>query len=157
MPCEALRSDLIARIGGIYKELWLGARGPQAQPGESPVYRAARYLANHMPEVPAMILVCAVHGSASGQGEAFVRDSQGSSIWLAVQNLFLAARALGLGTRLTTTHIRREQEIKDMLGIPDYVETVALTPLGYPRGRFGTTDRRPAAEVSSYNHWGSRG
>ena len=31
--------DLIARIGGIYKEPRLGARGPQAQPGETPVYR----------------------------------------------------------------------------------------------------------------------
>ena len=36
-------------------------------------------------------------------------------------------------------------------------ETVALTPLGYPRGRFGTTDRKPAAEVSSYNLWGKSG
>ncbi len=88
---------------------------------------------------------------------AIERGRYASSIWLAVQNLFLAARALGLGTRLTTTHIGREQEIKDMLGIPDYVETVALTPLGYPRGRFGTTDGKPAAEVSSYNRWGRSG
>ncbi len=149
--------DLIARIGGIYKELWLRARGPQVQPGETPVYRAARYLANHMPEVPAMILVCADNSGDYTPGQPIERGRYASSIWLAVQNLFLAARALGLGTRLTTTHIRREQEIKDMLGIPDYVETVALTPLGYPRGRFGTTDRKPAAEVSSYNRWGSSG
>ncbi len=149
--------DLIARIGGIYKELWLGARGPQVQPGETPVYRAARYLANHMSEVPAMILVCADHSGDYTPGQPIERGRYASSIWLAVQNLFLAARALGLGTRLTTTHIRREQEIKDMLGIPDYVETVALTPLGYPRGRFGTNDRKPAAEVSSYNRWGRSG
>ncbi len=149
--------DLIARIGGIYKELWLVARGPQAQPGETPVYRAARYLANHMPEVPAMILVCADHSANHTPGQPIERGRYASSIWLAVQNLFLAARAMGLGTRLTTTHIGREQEIKDMLGIPEYVETVALTPLGYPRGRFGTTDRKPAAEVSSYNRWGSSG
>ena len=149
--------DLIARIGGIYKELWLGARGPQALPGETPVYRAARYLANHMPEVPAMILVCADHSANYTPGQPIERGRYASSIWLAVQNLFLAARALGLGTRLTTTHIGREQEIKDMLGIPDYVETVALTPLGYPRGRFGTTDRKPVAEVSSYNRWGRSG
>ena len=146
-----------ARIGGVYKELWLGARGPQTQPGETPVYRAARYLANHMPEVPAMILVCADHSANYTPGQPIERGRYASSIWLAVQNLFLAARALGLGTRLTTTHIRREQEIKDMLGIPDHVETVALIPLGYPRGRFGTTDRKPAAEVSSYNRWGRSG
>ncbi len=148
---------LISRIGEIYKELWLGARGSQAEPGETTAYRAARYLANHMPEVPAMILICADHSANYTPGQPIERGRHASSIWLAVQNLFLAARALGLGTRLTTTHIRREQEIKDMLVIPDYVETVALTPLGYPRGRFGPTDRKPAAEVSSYNRWGSRG
>ena len=148
---------LISRIGEIYKELWLGARGSQAEPGETAAYRAARYLANHMPEVPAMILICADHSANYTPGQPIERGRHASSIWLAVQNLFLAARALGLGTRLTTTHIRREQEIKDMLFIPDYVETVALTPLGYPRGRFGPTDRKPAAEVSSYNRWGSRG
>ena len=152
--------ELIVKIGGIYRDLWLGARGPQAQTGETPVYRAARYLANHFPEVPAMILICVDHtkGSVSySPGEPIERGRYASSIWLAVQNLFLAARALGLGTRLTTTHIRREQEIKDLLGIPDHVETVALTPLGYPRGRFGSTDRRPLSEVASYNRWGSKG
>ena len=148
---------LISRIGEIYKELWLGARRSQAEPGETTVYRAARYLANHMPEVPAMILICADHSANYTPGQPIERGRHASSIWLAVQNLFLAARALGLGTRLTTTHIRREQEIKDMLVIPDYVETVALTPISYPRGRFGPTDRKPAAEVSSYNRWGSRG
>ena len=148
---------LISRIGEIYKELWLGGRRSQAEPGETTVYRAARYLANHMPEVPAMILICADHSANYTPGQPIERGRHASSIWLAVQNLFLAARALGLSTRLTTTHIRREQEIKDMLVIPDYVETVALTPIGYPRGRFGPTDRKPAAEVSSYNRWGSRG
>ena len=151
--------ELIAKIGGIYGELWLGARGAQPQPGESPAYQAAWYLANHFHEVPAMILICVDHSRVPGYtpGEPIVRDRYASSIWLAAQNLFLAARALGLGTRLTTTHIRREQEIKDLLGIPEYVETVALTPLGYLRGRFGPTDRRPLSEVSSYNRWGSRG
>jgi len=68
----------------------------------------------------------------------------------------LAARALGLGTRLTTAHIRGEQRVKDILGIPDHVETVMLTPLGYPRGNFGPTQRKPAAEVTSYNRYGNR-
>jgi nitroreductase len=59
--------DLISRIGQIYSELWLGARGAQPSSNESPVYRAARSLARHIPEVPAMILVCVDHsrGSAS--------------------------------------------------------------------------------------------
>ena len=151
--------ESIAKIGNIYGELWLGSRGSQPQPGETPAYQAARYLANHFHEVPAMILVCVDHSRGSAgytPGQPLVRDRYGSSIWLAVQNLFLAAQALGLGTRLTTTHIRREDEIKALLDIPEYVETVALTPLGYPRGRFGPTDRLPLSEVSSLNRWGNR-
>ena len=107
-----------------------------------------------------MILICVDHSRGSAPltpGQPIQRGRYASSIWLAVQNLFLAARALGLGTRLTTTHLGREAEIKTLLGIPDHVETVALTPLGYPRGKFGPTSRRPLAEVTSYNRWGKRG
>ncbi|HTE83242.1 MAG TPA: nitroreductase family protein [Dehalococcoidia bacterium] len=146
--------DLIGQVGRIYRDVWLAAWAETPTPGESAAHGQARYLAQHMPEVPAMILVCADHGTASG-GE-IVRGSQGSSIWLAVQNLFLAARALGLGTRLTTAHLRGEQEIKNLLGIPDHVETVTLIPVGYPEGEFGVTKRRPAAEVTSYNRYGNR-
>ena len=150
--------ELISKIGKIYGELWLGNRGTQPQPGESLAHQTARYLANHFHEVPAMILICVDHSRIPGytEGQTMERGRYGSSIWLAAQNLFLAARALGLGTRLTTAYMPREQEIKDLLGIPDYVETVALTPLGYLRGRFGPTERRPLSEVSSYNRWGNR-
>ena len=147
----------------MYRDVWLEARGAEPLPDESPVYRAARQLAHDMPEVPAMVLACVNHGTTApssrphAEGELFVRGSQASSIWPAVQNLFLAARALGLGTRLTTAHLGGEQRIKDILRIPDHVETVMLTPLGYPRGNFGPTQRRPSAEVTSYNRYGNRG
>ena len=151
--------DLIAKVGGLYRDLWLGGRGHTPPPNEPPAYAAARYLANHMPEVPAMILVCADHSVGymdRPQGQPLERGRYASSIWLAVQNLFLAAQALGLGTRITTTHIREEEKIKEWLGIPDHIETVCLTPLGYPRGRFGPTNRKPAAEVTSYNRFGNK-
>ena len=152
--------ELIAKVGGLYRELWLGALGATPAPGESSVYGAARYLANHMHEVPAMILVCADHTKGSAPytpGETVERGRYASSVWLAIQNLFLAARALGLGTRITTTHIRGEDQIKEWLGIPEHIETVCLTPLGYPKGRFGPTDRTPSAEVTSYNRFGNKG
>lgn len=152
--------ELIDKIGRIYGELWLGYYGKEPPTDESRAHRSARYLAEHMHEVPAMILVCVDHSRGYmgfTPGESFIRDRYASSIWPAVQNLFLAARALGLGTRITTHQVRREQEIKDILGIPDQIETVLLTPLGYPRGKFGPNKRRPAAEVTSYNKWGNRG
>ena len=151
--------ELIAKVGGLYRDLWLGSQGATPPPNEPPAYSQARYLANHMPEVPAMVLVCADHSLGyipQTAAEPIERGRYASSVWLAIQNLFLAARALGLGTRITTVHIRAEEQIKEWLGIPEYVETVCLTPLGYPRGRFGITDRKPASEVTSYNRFGNK-
>ena len=151
--------DMIERVGQQYREQWLGARGAVPPPDESKVYQNARYLANHIHEAPVLVLVCVDHSRSYLQykpGEAIVRGRYASSIWLCIQNLFLAARALGLGTRICGI-TDREPEIKALLGIPDHVEIATLTPLGYPRGRFGATNRIPAAEVTSYNRWGNRG
>jgi nitroreductase len=151
--------DVISKVGQIYHDAWLGALGATPPSNEPPVYRSARYLAHHMPDVPAMILPCVDHTRGSTpytRGQPMVRGLYASSIWLAVQNIFLAARALGLGTRLTTAHLRREEEIKALLGIPDHLETVALIPVGAPQARFGPTSRRPAKEVTSYNRDGHR-
>jgi nitroreductase len=106
-----------------------------------------------------MIVACVDHTRGSvpyTPGEPIVGNRYASSIWLAVQNLFLAARALGLGTRLTTAHLRREDEFKKLLGIPDHIETAGLIPVGYPSGKFGPVKRRPAREVTSYNRYGKR-
>ena len=152
--------DLVEKVGRIYEEVWMGRMGAGTSPGETAVYKSARYMANHMHEAPALVLICVDHGRGNfpyTPGQPFQRGAYASSIWPAVQNFMLAARALGLGTRLTTTHVHREEEIKDLLGIPESVETVVLTPLGYPKGTFGPLDRRPAAELTSYNRWRNRG
>src|SRR5262249_16237999 len=71
-----------------------------------------------------------------------------ASIFPAVQNLLLAARALGLGTTLTTLHRTFEEDLKALLAIPAHVEVAALVPLGHPRDRFGPTRRRPLGDVA---------
>ena len=77
----------------------------------------------------------------------------GSSIYPAVQNIMLAARALGIGSCLTTIHRYREAQVKELLEVPPDVETVALIPLGYPVGKFGRPPRRPVAEVAFADGW----
>jgi nitroreductase len=62
--------------------------------------------------------------------------TSGSPIYPAVQNMLLAARALGLGTTLTTLYLAFEKEVDAALGLPDDVHTYALLPIGYPKGRF---------------------
>jgi nitroreductase len=78
----------------------------------------------------------------------------GASVYPAVQNLMLAARAEGLGTCLTTIHQHNEKLIKDYLGIPENIDTYALIPLGYPATKFGPLTRKPASEVTYYDRWG---
>ena len=77
-----------------------------------------------------------------------------ASIFPAVQNLCLAARALGLGTTLTTLHTAFAPALAARLGIPASVEVVALVPVGYPRDRFGPTRRKPVEEVTFLDRWG---
>ena len=77
----------------------------------------------------------------------------GSSIYPAVQNVLLAARGLGLGGCLTTLHLRREEQVKAVLGIPENVDTYALVPIGYPATKHGPLRRRPAAEVTHHDRW----
>jgi len=78
----------------------------------------------------------------------------GSSIYPAVQNMLLAARALGLGATLTTLHLVFEKEADAALGLPPNVHSYALLPIGYPMGRFGPVRRVPLADVVFQDRWG---
>ena len=123
----------------------------ESNPDRRRVIRSADYLAEHMgDEPPALVLVCLERAP----GSAAPTRTAGSSVYPAAQNLLLAARGLGLGGVLTTLHLRREEQVKALLGIPDHVDTYALIPLGFPAGRFGPLRRRPIEEVVHRDKWG---
>ena len=86
---------------------------------------------------------------------AYADRIRGASIYPAVQNIILACRALGLGTVITTNHIRCEDEVKALLGIPEDVATFALMPIGWPLDNFGPLTRRPPAEIAHADRWGA--
>jgi len=88
--------------------------------------------------------------------QRYVERIRGASIYPAVQNVILACRAFGLGTTITTNHIRCEDEVKAVLGVPDDVQTFALMPIGYPLDSFGPVVRRPVAEVVYAERWARR-
>lgn len=147
-----------AKVGGWYGQAYLehydaiASAAAANDPARARVYQSSRYLADHMgDEPPVLVLVC----SARPPGGLDAGRMAGASTYPAIQNLMLAARALGLGTCLTTIHQHREREIKDYLGIPDDIDTYALIPLGYPVGAFGKLTRRPASEVTYVDRWGN--
>jgi nitroreductase len=63
-----------------------------------------------------------------------LRKANLESASAAMENLLLAATALGLGTCWMTGPLRDEQALREILEIPDDREIVAVTPLGYPEG-----------------------
>ena len=78
-----------------------------------------------------------------------------ASTFPAVQNILLAARALGIGTVLTTLHPQVMDRVHAMFGVPAEMAFHCCIPLGYPRGRFGPTARYPTSRTTSWNDWGN--
>src|SRR5262249_35490331 len=125
-----------ARLGELYRESWGEVMklpyyaGAAKEPPDSPAGRllgSAPDPSEPSGAAPGPILACtALDVSASPT------LTTGASISPAVQNLMLAARALGLGSCITTIHKYRDAQVKELLGIPEQVETAALIPLGYP-------------------------
>jgi len=142
-----------ARIAEWYLDGWNTAYGPfreaaMASPAIAKTYASADRLANHLAEAPVLIMV------TLDPARVAPVTPPGANVFPAVQNLLLAARALGLGATLTTVYRTHEAEVKQLLGIPDSVETMALIPLGYPVGKFGPTSRVPAESVAYWDKWG---
>jgi nitroreductase len=143
--------ELIRQFGALYREAWWAKRRDEKRPwtrreeipAEDRGSVAAARLADEITEAPCIVLAL-----TTGKGQA-------SSIIPAVQNLMLAARALGIGSVPTTLHTQVLERVYALLGIPAEMEFHLCIPLGYPRGQFGPTQRRPTAETTYLNRWGA--
>lgn len=129
-------------ISAVYEE----ARQDTSRVARPPADTARQPLS----AAPVLIVAC-VNTPASGQAGL----QTGASIYPSVQNLMLAARALGLGTVLTTLHRRRKAQIHAILGIPDGVESAAIIPLGWPDRPYGPNRRPPLERFVMRDRWHS--
>jgi len=121
-------------------------------PGSDPArykrqHAAVEYLTDHYHEAPVWIVACLEGGANPGR-------TAGSSIYPAVQNMLLAARALGLGSTLPTRHTAYEKEVDAAMGIPPGYHSYAILPIGYPMGNFGPVGRGPLSDVVYLDDWG---
>jgi nitroreductase len=137
---------LIEQFGVIYREAWWAKR---RDAGETSVeemtkpYQSATQLAEEMGAVPCIAFAFALDNGAA------------SSVVPAVQNLMLAARALGIGSVPTTLHPSVMPTFRTLFGVPEDVAFHLCIPLGYPRGNFGPTTRLPTAETMFHDRWGT--
>jgi nitroreductase len=111
-------------------------------------HAAVEYLTEHFHEAPVWIVACIDEGAARP-----TRWS-GASIYPAVQNMLLAARALGLGCTLTTRHLLYERESEAAMGLPEGVHSYAILPIGYPMGQFGPVGRGNLSDIVFQDKWG---
>ena len=161
--------ELRAAIGELYLRAWeryapaVAAvtpppRDEDAARRQERNLRASDDLARTIGDVPVLVLVLMPKISMVVSDDAGEMDvgPVHASVYPAVQNLILAARSRGLGTVLTTVYRIHEDELRELCGIPDRYEIVALLPLGHPRGRWGVAARRPAESLTSWNRFGER-
>ena len=102
------------------------------------------FLVQHVAEAPVNVSPFGLRGRHS---------TPGSSIFPAIQNLLLAARALGLGGLITNFAKPHEAELMQMLGIPESNQIYCLVPLGYPLDRPGPVRRKPVKQVVFMDRW----
>lgn len=161
--------DVKRRLGDVYRKAYdryeptlMASLPPFRSPADEESFmrgtRASRDLAESIGATPAIVVVC------MPSIDLTLTDDEGpidigrldASVYTAVQNLLLAARAQGVGTALTTVIRAYQDEAREVLGIPEGYEIAALVPMGRPRGRFGIARRIPAEKLTYWNAWGKR-
>lgn len=159
----AVRDAALRRaISDFYAPLWDAYSGPAKRalaPGAAlpPMLANADHFARHLADVPVHVVVCARIADlyATDAGLDRVSIVAGASVYPAVQNLLLAARAEGLGTALTTLLCAVEAEMRTLLAIPEDFATAAMVALGWPARPFPTRlRRRPLREIAFADRFG---
>jgi len=115
---------------------------------------AVQWQADHLEEAPVIVVAC-----LKGAYIPFLHISAATyfgSIFPAVQNLLLAARAVNLGAALTTIPLWNLIAMRRILGLPWNITPCAVIPLGWPLGRYGPTTRKPVHKVVSFDRFGNR-
>lgn len=79
----------------------------------------------------------------------------GGSVYPALQNFLLAARAQGLGACPTSWASYGEDIIREAVGVPDDWLLAGHVVVGWPRGRHGPLRRKPFREVTDLDRWES--
>ncbi|HZT66213.1 MAG TPA: nitroreductase family protein [Acidimicrobiales bacterium] len=154
--------DTKRRLQDQYRRSWAlyggaGRRLYRQSESMQKVLRAVEWQVEHFHEIPVLVVCC-----LRGQRIPFAplppiaESSYYGSIYPSVQNLLLAARAIGLGASLVTLPLWSTTIARGILGLPLSVTPCCVVPLGWPRGRYGPTTRKPVGEVVHLDRHGNQ-
>jgi nitroreductase len=146
-----------ADIAAIYRKRtdpYLNSYGEPAPGAQANMVNSAKYLAEHMHEVPVLVIPCLLNRvSAERPSNEDMAGFYGSII-PAIWSFQLALHSRGLGSAFTTLHLGYEEEAATRLGIPNTVTQAALLPVAYTIGDdFKPAMRRPVEEITYFNAW----
>lgn len=151
------------RLGKRYRQAWslyggIGKRVAAGDEAMEKILRAVQWQVDHFSEIPVLVVPCLRGGMRPPYlPSPFVGESSFfGSIYPSVQNLLLAARAMGLGASLITLPLWSVTSARKILGLPLSVTPICVVPLGWPRGRYGPTTRKPVADVVHLDSYGNR-
>jgi nitroreductase len=142
-------------LADIYRKVFAVAYAPGVQPERDEagtrVWESAAYLAEHMHEVPVLMVPCHTGRPPSRGNQAGYWGSLLPATW----SFCLAARSRGLGTAWTSMHLVHEQEAADVLGIPyEKVAQGGLLPVAYTKGTdFKPGPRKPTTDIVHWDNW----
>jgi nitroreductase len=147
------------RLGRLNRQAWrlyggIGRRVARNDPRMQRILDAVQWQADHFGEIPVVVVAC-LRG-ARMPFPPIAASSYYGSIYPSVQNLLLAARAAGLGAALITLPLWSTFLARRALGLPWRVQPCAVVPLGWPRGRYGTTTRPPVGQVVHLDRYGNQ-
>ncbi|MFM2072200.1 MAG: hypothetical protein RLZZ623_2463 [Actinomycetota bacterium] len=115
------------------------------------VMESAVYLAEHLAEVPAIVIPTII-GRHDGGSRPGLFDSVIQAAW----SFCLALRARGLGTTWVTAALQDEAKVKEILGIPEHMTEIVLFPVAFTKGtEFSRAPRRPAREITYFDRFGT--
>jgi nitroreductase len=139
-----------AAIGALTARLWQGGAGELEAERLSPGFwrDVDRGAMGGVAGAPVLVVVC-------GDTRLTHPQSMGASVFPAVQNLLLAAHALGLGSTLTTLPVVAGDELGGLLDLPPEVVPVAVVPLGHLPAPLGPPRRRPISEKAFRDRYGT--
>jgi nitroreductase len=146
-------ADRKAALAGLYRRSKKENDPATVPPGQQTVMAASAYLAEHLHEVPVLLVPC-IEGRAGSM--PFMQQAVlWGSILPATWSFMLAARARGLGTAWTSLHLAYEREAAAVLGIPyEQVMQVALIPVAHTIGtEFKPGPRMPQEQRVHWNSW----
>lgn len=151
------------RLQTQYRRIWTlySRAGERVRAGDEQtarILRSVRWQVDHFHEIPVLVVACLRGGPRLPYVPmpAMAASPHYGSIYPSVQNLLLAARAVGLGGSLITLPLWSVTVARRILGLPLTVEPCCVVPLGWARGRYGPKARRPVDEVVHHERYGRR-